>query len=283
MPTSILDLNGQQLRYSVVGKGPVLMVQAPGWGVGGGLYEHTFGLLERHFTVVYHDPRGSGGSLPVEDPTTLNVGRFVSDMEALRKHLGIGSFALLGHSHGGFIAMNYALTYPQHVTALLPVDAQLGVDEPKEDLQRTLPELARDPRFAAAARVFGAPWRVDTDEQLRAFLDQVWPLYFFDPDSEGAVSSRELLRASAFHSAAMRATSATNGDFLVRDRLGEITAPTLVLVGRHDFICSPVQARAIQAGIPGAQLIEFEHSGHLPWLEEPESFAHAVRQFVDPV
>lgn len=279
----VLDIDGQNIRYSVVGRGPVVMVQAPGWGVGAGLYEHTLGPLEHNFTVIYHDTRGSGGSLPVSDATSLNVGRFVSDLEALREHLGIHSFALMGHSHGGFIAMNYALKYPKHVDALVLVDAQLGVNEPRDDVQRTIPKLAQDPRFATAANVFSAPWRMDTDEDILALLDGVWPLYFRDPLSNAARASRELLRASTVSALSMKLTSASNDRFLVRDRLQEIAVRSLVMVGRHDFICSPVQARMIHEGIRGSQLVEFENSGHFPWLEEPDAFFRSVLKFVSGI
>jgi proline iminopeptidase len=78
----------------------------------------------------------------------------------------------------------------------------------------------------------------------------------------------------------MKVSSATNDRFLVRDRLPEIVARSLVAVGSHDFICSPVQARTIHEGIRGSQLVEFENSGHLPWLEEPDAFFSTVRRFV---
>jgi hypothetical protein len=133
--------NGLKLRFKVAGSGPVLMVQPPGWGVGAGLYEHAFGPLESHFTLIYHDPRGSGRSEAPADSAEMNVGAFVEDLESLREHLKLDSFALLGHSHGGFIALNYALKYPRRLSHLLPVDAQLGVDEPREDAERNLPEL----------------------------------------------------------------------------------------------------------------------------------------------
>ena len=275
----IFNNNGLKLRYKVAGSGPVLMVQPPGWGVGAGLYEQTFGPLESHFTLVTHDPRGSGQSEAPADPEEMNVGAFVEDLESLRKHLELDSFALIGHSHGGFIALNYALKYPRRLSHLVPVDTQLGVAEPQADAQRNLPELAKDPRFAAAAQTFGNPGKLESDEDMTALVDGVWPLYFFDPESEAATVSRRQLRASRISVAAMKATSASNGRFLVRDRLSDIRVPTLVLVGRHDFLCSPAQAKIIHEGIKASQLIVFDNSGHLPWLEEPRAFFPACRTF----
>jgi pimeloyl-ACP methyl ester carboxylesterase len=169
----LFNNNGLKLRYNVAGRGPVLMVQPSGWGIGAGLYEYTFGLLENHFTLIYHDPRGSGRSEAPADPEEMNVGAFVEDLESLREHLELDSFALIGHSHGGFIALNYALKYPRRLSHLLPLDAQLGVDEPRKDAQRNLPELAKDARFADAVQAFGGPWKLESDEDMSTLVDRV--------------------------------------------------------------------------------------------------------------
>lgn len=68
--------------------------------------------------------------------------------------------------------------------------------------------------------------------------------------------------------------------FDVRDRLGEITAPTLVLVGRYDPICPVEEATDIHAGIPGSELVVFEGSGHNPAADEPEAFQEVVGKFL---
>ncbi|MDH6170923.1 proline iminopeptidase [Variovorax boronicumulans] len=285
MPTShgehTLDIHGRKLRYKVAGSGPVLMVQAPGWGVGYGLYEDGLAQLERSFTVIHHDPQGSGGSDSPSDPKEMNVGSFIDDLDALCRHLKLERFALIGHSHGGFIAMNYVLKYPQHVSHLILLDAQLGIAEPAEDVQRTLPALARDPRFAEAARIFAGPRKLDSDQDLSELLYRVLPLYFFDPESEQCKAAQRYVRSGRISVAAMRATSETDGQFLVREKLSEIRVRTLVLVGRHDFICSPAQAEAIHNGIVGSQIVTFENSGHLPWTEEPDRFFSNVIRFLE--
>lgn len=66
----------------------------------------------------------------------------------------------------------------------------------------------------------------------------------------------------------------------VRDRLAEITAPTLVLGGRHDWVTPYPESEIIAAGIPGSKLVIFEESGHLPFIEEQDRFMSVVRGFV---
>src|SRR5690348_8053658 len=125
MQTAII--NGVRLAYRVAGSGPPLVVQPPGWGIGVGLYQQTYTPLEAHNTVIYYDTRGSGDSARAVAPDSINVGQFVEDLDGLRALLGLERFALTGHSHGGYIALNYALRYPERLSHLLPVDAQVGV------------------------------------------------------------------------------------------------------------------------------------------------------------
>jgi proline iminopeptidase len=273
-------VNGLELWYKVAGKGPVLMVQPPGWGLGVGLYEQTFRPLESQFTLIYHDTRGSGRSQAPPNADAINVGAFVEDLEALRRHLELDSFALIGHSHGGYIALNYALMYPQHLSHLMPLDAQVGVEEPGQDLQRTLPVLAKDPRLADAAKAFGEPWQLESDRDVNVLLERILPLYFRDPEGEGVAALREKMRALRVVLTTMQASDSSDGRFLVREKLNTIGVPTLVLVGRHDFICSPVQAQIIHEGISRSKLVVFENSGHFPWLEEPDLFFATVTSFL---
>jgi proline iminopeptidase len=275
-----LKVKGLELWYKVVGKGPVLMVQPPGWGLGVGLYEQTFRPLESEFTLIYHDTRGSGRSQTPANSEDINVGAFVEDLESLRTHLELDSFALIGHSHGGYIALNYALKYQRHVSHLLPLDAQLGVEEPGQDLQRTLPELAKDPRLADAAKAFSEPWQLESDRDVSALLERILPLYFMDPEGESVTELREYMSTHRIAVTTMQATDTSDGRFLVRDKLNTIRIPTLVLVGRYDFICSQVQAQIIHEGIRGSKLAVFEKSGHFPWLEEPDLFFSTVTNFL---
>ena len=268
------------IAFKVSGSGPFLAFQSPGWGTGSGIYQETLRFLEQHFTVIHHDPRGSGNSGTPTDPEDINVGEFIDDLEAFRKYLGISTFALIGHSHGGFIAMNYALRYPGSLSHLIPLDAQLGDEEPGEDLARTLPERAADPRNADAVAAFMENPDFQEDADICRFLRRAAPLYFHDPDHPGVAILQNAFRGLQISLATYAAAISSVARFPVRDRLAEIKTPTLVLVGEHDFICSPVQASVIAGSVPGARSHVFGNSGHFPWLEEPASFLSTVVDFV---
>jgi pimeloyl-ACP methyl ester carboxylesterase len=278
----VLPVDGACIWYRIVGTGPLLFVQTPGWGIGSSLYQSTLGDLAQRFTLVFHDTRGSGrSSLAGDDFATADVGRFVLDLEALRQHLDIERFVLLGHSHGGYIAMNYALAYPGRVAALVLVASQLGVDEPQADVRRTLPVLAGDSRFAAAAATFQAPGKFADDAEFSGFLRQVAPLYFKEPSGHGYEQFTTYLDEHQVPLKTFQACAVTNRHFPVRARLAELHIPTLCLVGQSDFICSPVQSQAIHGSIEKSVLVEFRDSGHFCWLEEPELFRSVLFSFLD--
>jgi proline iminopeptidase len=191
-----------------------------------------------------------------------------SDADALRGHLGFEEVCVLGYSFGGFVALEYALRYPERIGHLILLD--------------TAPTLHYAEEIEANARRKGA-----TQEQLEA-LDasaedeteswRLWkliePLYFhtYDADLAERVMGKTIVSVEAGEA----------GDAIIEDwdltrRLGEISAPTLILVGKDDFICPPSKAKIMHEGIPCSELVVFERSGHFTHVEEPEAFFDAVR------
>ena len=104
----------------------------------------------------------------------------------------------------------------------------------------------------------------------------IWPLYFktFNADIAHRLLENSIINASG--GACEGELSAYN----VVSRLGEIHRPTLILVGRDDFICPPSQAHILRNGITNSELVIFENSGHLPYVEEAEAFFDSVRDWI---
>ena len=120
--------------------------------------------------------------------------------------------------------------------------------------------------------------RARDDADLEAGWRMIVPLYDHDLTPE-KVEAR--LRNTVYHHEAHNAAFANNiPHYDLKPRLPEITAPTLVTVGRDDWI-TPVEAsQQIAALIPHSRLVVFEQSGHSPQLEEPERFQQTVREFL---
>ncbi len=266
MPT--IAVNGTDLYYHEVGTGLPCLVLHGGLG-----YNHSYqhaGLdpLGDVLTLVYYDLRGHGrsGRPPL---TTLTFDQFCADNEALRAHLGYEQVALLGQSFGSYIALEYALRYPERVSHLILLGASAHFRywaEIQANIQR---KAAGTPMEAEFLRRTEA----NADDKMRR-MRAIAPLYFHRYDPEVAW---RLFQRMTYSPEAGALTNPLLRTFDITDRLGDIHAPTLIIVGRDDFITPPSQAAVVQAGIPGAELVIMEQSGHFPYAEEPEAFEAAVR------
>jgi proline iminopeptidase len=263
----VAHLNDTELFYVEVGEGLPCLVMHGGLGGDHSSLHPWLDPLGDVMRLVYYDHRGNGRSgRPRSESITFE--QLCADADALREHLGFEEIAVLGYSFGGFVALEYALRYPERISHLILLD--------------TAPTFDYEEEIEANARRKGA-----TQEQLEA-LDasaedegeswRLWkviePLYFctFDADLAERVMGKTVISVEA----------ADVGDAIIEGwdltpRLGEISAPTLILVGRDDFVCPPSQAKIMHEGIPNSELAVFENSGHFTHVEEPEAFFDAVR------
>ncbi|MEO8687948.1 MAG: alpha/beta fold hydrolase [Solirubrobacteraceae bacterium] len=253
---------------------------------GPALDHHLFGdyldPLGDEFHLVLVDQRSQGLSdrAPIE---TWTLERMAADVGELAEAMGFDRYATLGHSYGAFVVLQHAVDHPGHAAAtivssgvpsaryLAAVEQNLAAFEPVELREQVTRSWAREQE-------------AQTAEECEALLHDQLPFHFADPrdprmaDFErrtaGMVTSPDMLRHFA---------TADYGAIEVEDRLAAIPQPTLVLAGRHDRVCVVAAGEAIAAGIPGAELVVFEHSGHLTYAEENEAYLAAVRSFLQSV
>lgn len=267
MPTA--PINGTTLYFRTAGEGYPLLAMHGGLGLDH--HELTPGLdpLADTFQLVYYDHRGNGASgRPPRE--TLTHAQLADDAAALASHLGHEKVAVLGFSYGGFIALEFALRHPGRLSHLI--------------LMGTAPTLAPGGDVLANAKRVGATpaqlaaleseAEADNDEAFGELVRTEWPLYF-----HAYLPAYARLLDDVVYSVQGQPPAAETAAYDVTARLGEITAPTLVLAGRSDFVCPPSQAETLARGIPGAELRVFEKSGHMPFVEEPEATFTAVRDW----
>jgi proline iminopeptidase len=120
-----LTTDGITFAYTVSGSGPLLVVQSVGWGLSSIYLQRGLRALEAHFKLLYFTPRGNGDSSRPESDSAMSIKDMAYDLEHLREHLQLSSFALLGHSNAGAIALAYAERFPIHVTKLILVNHEL--------------------------------------------------------------------------------------------------------------------------------------------------------------
>jgi proline iminopeptidase len=244
--------------------------------------------VEAFATVVYIEPVGTGASGRLADPRGYTTDRYVSDVEGLRAHLGLEKVILLGHSHGGFVAQAYALAHPEHLRGLILFDTT-PTTGPKwqHNVEANLKWFKREPWFEDATAALAEETAATTDDEMTEIFRRELPLYFADWTRRASEfeSYRASVRLTVAPSRSVTDPSSPNQVgvapvFDVRDKLGAIHVPTLVIAGKKDFVCSRQFGRLLHSGIAGSRLVTLRHSGHMGHVEEPEAFAKAIREFL---
>jgi proline iminopeptidase len=273
-----VEINGNRLEIEVFGDDPALPVMivhhgAPGLGSRAEPKSGYAAFRDRCRVVVF-DARGSGES---EGRPPFTHEQWVADVDAIRQWMGADRFVMAGGSYGGFIAMEYAVRHPDRLLALM--------------LRDTAADNAFRPGFRKA---FLTSDRVDLDpdlvhrvergevrsnEEFREFWRKALRIYSHT-DDPAAVEARAAATPYRFETHNF-AFAHNVPAYDVKDRLGAIACPTLVVVGRSDPVTPVWCSEAIVARIKGARLEIFENSGHSPPLEEPERFQRVVRAFLD--
>jgi L-proline amide hydrolase len=234
--------------------------------------------------VIFYDQLGCGNSDRPDDPSMWTVELFLEELKAVRDALGLDRIHLLGQSWGGMLGMEYALTQPEGVVSLTiassPASMPLWVAEAnrlREDLPPAIQQTLLDHEAAGTT---------DSPEYERAMtvfyerhVCRVVPMpdYVANTFAKMGKQVYETMNGpSEFH------VIGTLKEWDIRDRLGEITIPTLVTSGSYDE-CTPMQAELIKNAIPGAEWVLFSESSHMPHVEEAESYMAVLDDFLSRI
>lgn len=280
-------IDGVEIVYHVFGKGPVILGHPGGPGAKWDILRMP--LVEKFATVVYIEPVGTGASGSLPDPNGYTIERYVGDVEGVRAALGVSRFVLLGHSHGGFVAQAYALAHPDRLRGLILYDTTPTTGPAwQKDVEANLAWFAGEPWFPDAKAALAEETKATTDDEMTAIFLRELPLYFADwtHRSKEFLAYAASIRFSVAPSKAVTDPSSPDQVgvapvFEVRDRLRAIKAPTLVLSGTKDFVCSEKFGRLLHAGIPDSRLVLLSHSGHMGHVEEAKAFAGTIHEFMD--
>jgi len=275
--------DGRKLTYRRMGTGPVLVCHPGGPGFSSSYFADLAGLWEQ-FTLIMLNPRGTGGSDRPADSRAYQVDDYVADVDELRRHLALEKMLLLGHSHGGVVAEAYAAEHPARVERLVLASslARFGPGQ-EAAMQAGMEKRSGQPWYADAAAALDEEQEANftTDQELAKLFFREFPLYFAHyGDAEAGYA--DTLRSETINADTLRLFNREIfNTFDLRDRLRNITAPTLVITGEDDFICGPVCAAEISAAIPHASEVIVGDSGHMTFIEQPQAFHDEVAGFLE--
>jgi proline-specific peptidase len=287
MPPAIregtIDVAGGKVWFQTIGAGGVPLLALHG---GPGMAHDYIGNLadladER--MVVFYDQLGCGRSDRPDDPSLWTMERSIDEVAAVREALDLQQMHLFGNSWGGWLALQYLLDRQPSLVSLTisssPPSVERAVREMNilrgqlpPDVQRSLDDHeARGvfdcPEYTAAVMVFYKrhlcrldSWPEGVEYSMGAGFGSGPYLTMWGPSEFGPVTGNL-------------------AGWDITERLGEIGIPTLLTVGRHDEMW-PSHMADMQAGIPGSQLVVFEASSHMAFVEERAAYMASLRRFL---
>lgn len=274
-------LNNVRIHYTVRGSGPVMIAHSGGPGMDARGWD-DFAGIDKFVTLVAIHPRGSGLSGPAGEDAYL-LSDYAADVEALRVQLALEKPILMGWSHGGMVAQQFAFTYPDSLSKLILFDTSACFGEFLSDIEAAVQEFRNELWFEKSFAALKAEWdgKYETDEEMAQLWVEEMKFYFkmFDARAQAYHERTKELPVRIAPLKTFNDREAASMD--LRPHLSKIIVPTLVIVGRHDFITNVSMAAEMVKHIPNARLEIFEESGHYALVEEREKFYRVIKEFVE--
>ncbi len=238
-------------------------------------------LIDQGYRVIAFDQLGTGASDRPTDPALWTIGRYVEETETVRRALGLGKVHFLGHSWGGWLAIDYALTYPDAIKTLILEDTVADMPHLITELERLRGALGAE--TVAMMQAHEAAGTIDHPEYLAAIT---------------LLNHRHVCRLKEWPAPVNRSLSDWNmgpygtmqgpNEFLYIGNLKDwnrvadlhkITMPTLITCGEHDEL-TPACALRMKLNLPNAELRVFANASHMPFYENPGDYYPALRAFL---
>lgn len=276
-----------QTYYRVVGectgnKKPLVLLHG-GPGSTHNYFELFDCMAEEGRAIVMYDQLGCGNSYVENRPELWNAKTWIEELIALRKHLGLERIHLLGQSWGGMQTIQYVCDYkPEGIQSIilsstLP-SAQLWAKEQHRMISYLPQEMQDAIARAEAANQFDDPaYLAANDEFMRRHCCDV-P----GPDAPECLRRPKKAGVEAYVNGwgpnEYNPTGSLEG-WEYRDKIREITAPTLITSGLED-LCTPLIAKTMCDAIPNAKWELFEFSRHMPFVDETEKYLQVLGEWL---
>jgi len=299
MPTA--KVNGINMAYDVSGKGePLVLIMGLGGTRGSWVFQKR--AFSKHFKVITFDSRGIGKSDKPSEPFTMKT--MADDTIGLMNHLHIDKAHVLGVSHGGRVAQEVAINYPDRVNKLVLASTNTGAEGIDDLPPEVLSAFGRKERSGQSDIIYAGMKKCSlcqVELQGKELWEHMWAAHRpqmlewagKNIDFGKIISlgfNRRLSRIFILPLALLqlklggieshvRLIEATVGNTTL-DRLHLIKAPTLVILGSEDKFCPPRSIEAMATRIPHAKLVKIEGGSHNILVEMKSRFNNEVLDFL---
>lgn len=298
-----VQVNGITLSYEVRGSGPLLVWHPGGPGMAIQGYP-GYEVMAQDFTVVYLDPRGVGKSerlveispqftfkdlsdVTIEGTEVYSLENYSRDLAALMELWGLSKINLAGHSHGGFVAFDFATRFPEKVEKLVLIGTS-GVMDPTD----TRSEERRKPK--TETEIYKKYLRLYQDQENADGL--ITPLQWYkyglllqltvdvhDFEKHETSLRETLLDATETELSFVPAYHFEKYDvrnYDMRPRYSDIKADVLMIQGSQELLFHPEDIEEAARCIPSARVVWIEECAHMPMTEQPVALMDALRSFI---
>ena len=276
----LVDIGDTRLFVAERGNGYPLIVLHGGPGLDHHMFgDYLDGLCDQ-FRLILVDQRAQGRSDPCAE-STWTLSQMAKDVMLLANAMDLKKHAVLGHSYGAFVVLQNAVDYPGQASQTI-VSSGLPSAKYLEAVWKNLEKFEPVELREQVTKSWEHEKVVQTREEVDHLGHNQLPFQFsnpldnrmaeFEKRTAGGITSPEVIRFFA---------NADYGGIEVEDKLANVTQPVLVLAGRSDRTCIVEGGEAIAKGLPHAQLVVFENSGHMTYVEENEKYLSVVRDFLN--
>ena len=250
---------------------------------GPGLDHHEFAdyldPLCDEFRLILVDMRAQGQSEPCPE-NTWTLEQMAKDVVSLGEAMNLKKYAVLGHSYGAFVALQNAVDFPGAAAKTI---VSGGVPSARflEVVEKNLAEFEPESLRKQVADSWAREAEAQTEEDFESLMHDQMPFHFGNP-LDPRIAEYEERTADTIYSPAVlqHFSKAEYGGIELENRLNDVTQPVLVCTGRYDRACTVEAAEAMADGLPNAELVIFEDSGHMTFVEENKLYLKVVREFL---
>jgi len=280
-----IDVNGGKVWYRINGSGnatPVILLHGgPG---SSSYYLEALKPLSKDRPVIFIDQLGCGRSSRITDTTLMTIENYVEQLEQIRKALNLEEYYVYGHSWGTMLGLDYYLTYPEGIKALVFNSPLFSTDRWLKDADTLITTLPDSIQYSIREHEKNKTYDADEYQQAVAYFYKNF-LRRTEQSKEKADSSALFTGLNVYTFMWGPSEFTATGNLLHYDRLSDlpkISIPTLLLTGEYDE-ARPGTVKYYQRLINGSGFVMIPDAAHETMNDNPEATLDALRTFFSKV